>query len=947
MAKAEPTPRTLYIIDGHAQFFRAYHAIRSLSSPVTGEPTNATFGFTGMMLRLLRECDPSHVVLTLDVSGDRGTFRSEIFPEYKANRDEPPEDLHPQVERCVELCEMFAVPVVFAEGFEADDVIATICHRLTDDPDLQIRIISKDKDLQQLIDERTAMFDIHKDETLDLAGLEEQKGIRPDQVIDMLALMGDTVDNVPGIPGIGPKTAAKLIRQYDTLDNLIDHLADLSGKLKANLEAHQDQLPLSRQLVTLRDDAPIEFDLDAAAVTARVTDPLRQMFRQLGFNRHLRDLEALGGDDVPATDGADTGAASEAPAGGLFTDVDASADAGPAPIVTDGDYRAITTQTELDDLLATLRQHIDAGEAISVDTETDSVRPMQATLCGVSLAWEEKAAVYIPVRSPDASEHLDASTVIEALRPILEDAAVPKIGQNLKFDINVLRRAGVRVRGAAFDTMIASYLIDATRPSHRLDDLALAYLDHEMIPLTRLLGEKKHQITFDQVPLDQAVPYAAEDADITLRLRNVLEPKLKAMGLTELFDDLEMPVVDVLAELEFNGITVDPDELDGQRDVIQKRIEELHDQVIETAGTPFNLDSPKQLADVLFNQLGCKVYKRRKTGPSTDVEVLQRVADEQPPPGSVVAALILEYRQLAKLAGTYLGALKSAIHDETGRIHASFNQTVAATGRLSSSDPNLQNIPIRTDVGRQIRRAFVASPGHLLLSADYSQIELRLLAHLSRDEGLIEAFENDLDIHAAVAAEVFDVPIDEVTGEQRGSAKMVNFGIVYGITPYGLARRLAPGTAAADNVDEAKRIIDSYKQRYPRINDFLDRCVHTAETKGYVETICKRRRPIPEVNSRNGNVQALGRRMAINTVVQGSAADLIKLAMVRLQRRIESEQRPARMLLQIHDELVFEVPAAEVEAEAEIAREEMTGAMELVVPIKVDAAWAENWMESK
>ena len=944
MADTESRPRTLYIIDGHAQLFRAYHAIRSLASPVTGEPTNATFGFVGMLLRLFRECEPDYVVMTLDISGDRGTFRSQLYPDYKATRDVPPEDLHPQVERCTQLCNMFGVPVLSAEGFEADDVIATVCHALADEQDLQIRIISRDKDLQQLVDERTAMFDIHKDETLDQAAMESDKGIRPEQVVDMLTLMGDTVDNVPGVPGIGPKTAAKLIRQYETLDNLLAHLDDLSGKLKANIEAHQDQLSLSRELVTLRADAPVTFDLDAAAVTAQPTEALRATFRELGFNRHLRDLEALGEAD---TTGAQPAPPAPAEVGGLFADVAAAETGSPAPITTDGDYRAITTQAELDDLIQTLTRHVADGGVISIDTETDSVRPMLATLCGVSLAWEEKAAVYIPVRSPDAAQHLDADTVVEALRPLLEDPAVPKIGQNLKFDINVLRRAGVKMRDAAFDTMVASYLIDAARPSHRLDDLALGFLGHQMIPLTQLLGAGKHQITFDQVPLDQAVPYAAEDADITLRLRNVLAPQLKAMGLTDLLHDLEMPVVDVLAELEFNGITVDPDELDRQRDVIQKRIGELHDQVIETAGTTFNPDSPKQLADVLFNQLGCKVYKRRKTGPSTDVEVLQRIADEQPPPGSVVASLILEYRQLAKLAGTYLGALHGAIHPQTGRIHASFNQTVAATGRLSSSDPNLQNIPIRTEVGRQIRRAFVAQPGHVLLSADYSQIELRLLAHLSGDEGLSEAFEQDLDIHAAVAAEVFGVPLDQVTAEQRGSAKMVNFGIVYGITPYGLARRLAPGAEASDNVDEAKRIIDNYKQRYPRINEFLDRCVQTAETKGYVETICRRRRPIPEVNSRNGNVQALGRRMAINPVVQGSAADLIKLAMVRLQRRIESDPRPMRMLLQIHDELVFEVPIEAVETEADVARSEMTDAMDLRVPIKVDVAWAENWMESK
>ncbi len=977
--------KTLYLIDGHAQIFRAYHAIRSLNSPVTQEPTNATFGFVGMLLKLYREHDPDYIAMALDVSGDQGTFRNELDGQYKANREAPPEDLHPQVDRITEICGLMGIPVIGVPGFEADDVIATICRRLADQQGVNVRIVSRDKDLQQLLGERVAMFDIHKDELIDVERMTADKGVTPEQVVDVLALMGDTVDNIPGVQGVGPKTAAKWIAQYGSIESLLEHLDALTPRQREKVEAARDRLTLNRQLVKLRNDVPLDFELDQAAAEALNAEKLEPLFKQLGFHRHLKELEELTGTAVsPAANGAErqqeassnAGSADHAAASagaaspdspGLFDLADDLSPLLATPgAATRADYRCIATRAELDEVIAAVRR---AGE-VALDTETDSLRPLESKLCGVSLAWSEGeddiTAVYIPTRSPDPSKHLDTPTVLDALRPVLDDPGIAKIGQNLKFDINVLRHAGLeahlsrpqsktRRRGGEapdfalpFDTLIASFLIDPARSSHKLDYLALAFLGHEMIPITDLLGSGQAARTFDQVPLDRGTPYAAEDADIALQLKRALAPQLKAMGLRRLFDDLEMPLVEVLAELEYNGIAVDPDELDRQNAAIDQRIIDLRREIIDTAKVDFNPDSPKQLADVLFAQLGCTVVKRRKTGPSTDSEVLQRIVDEQAGPGAVIAQRVLEYRRLTKLRNTYLESLKAAINPRTGRIHASFHQTGAATGRLSSSEPNLQNIPIRTELGRQIRKAFVAPPGCVLLSADYSQIELRLLGHLSGDEAMIDAFRRDLDIHTAVAAEVFGVALNEVTPEQRAGAKMVNFGIVYGITPFGLARRLGRTESdAGDNVDRARGIIDDYKRRYPKIDTFLDRCVRQAETKSYVETIMGRRRPIPQINSRNNNERQLGRRMAINSVVQGSAADLIKLAMVRLHRRIRGEDLPLKMLVQIHDELLFELPADRADAMGRIVREEMTGAMDLAVPLKVDLSHGRSWFEAK
>lgn len=972
--------KTLYLIDGYAQFFRAYHAIRTrMTSPVTKEPTNATFGFLGMILKLLRTLGPDYLAVAIDVSGDTETFRSTIYPAYKAHRDAPPEDLFPQVDRCIATLREIGVPVFGVEGFEADDAIATVVTRLkAAHPELKIRIVSKDKDLAQLLEQdRVEIYDVHTEVLTDVAKLIEDKGITPAQVIDMLALMGDTVDNVPGVPGIGPKTASELIARYGSLEAVVEEAqkdkGEIKGKRQENIRAAAAMLPMSKELVTLRHDAPVDLSLEDARVDRLRVERLIPILKELGFHRYQDEVKALlgtgGGRDAAPVESRVTAeqvqqmkpgprprAESHGGFGGLFDAIDEGAPSAGvrAPDGGDAQYRCVCTREELAELVAELR----AASCIAVDTETTSTRPMRAELCGLSFSTRAGTGWYVPVRSPTPECHLDAKTVLGALRPVLEDPARPKCGHNLKYDLLVLRRAGVEMQGMEFDSMIASYLIDASRSSHGMDALALALLNHTCIPISDLIGSGVRQRTFDTVPLDRAAEYAAEDADISLRLRECMAPQIRAMGIGELFHDLEMPLVSVLAELEWNGILVDPAELDRQAERLTARVGELRTRIIDAAPRSFNPDSPKQLASVLFNApdaaepgLGIKPVKRTKTGYSTDVEVLEKLA-EDPAIGSPIPQLLVEYRQLTKLVGTYLVALKEEIHPETRRIHASFNQTVAATGRLSSSDPNLQNIPIRSDVGREIRRAFVASPGHVLISADYSQIELRLLAHLAKDAALIEAFHAGADIHTAVAAQIHEVKPEDVTREQRNGAKMVNFGIVYGITPYGLARRLG-----VDN-ETATRIIDDYKRRFSGISRFLAECIDVAVRKGYVETMCKRRRPIPDIESTNPQRRALAERTAINSVVQGSAADLIKIAMVDLHRRLSAhaadmrggkppEVPGVRMLLQIHDELVFEVEEAQAARAQRVIVERMERAMTLAVPLKVESAISANWFEGK
>lgn len=940
-------PKYLYLIDGYGQIFRAYYAIRGgMQSPVTGEPTHAVFGFTGMLIKLFTQLKPDYVAVAIDGPGK--TFRDEIYAEYKATREATPQDLIVQIPRVLELIDAFGIPAVSHPGLEADDVIATITQKVLDNPeyaDVHVRIVSRDKDLEQLLGERVTMYDIHKDEEIDVETLKATKGITPEQVVDVLALMGDSVDNVPGVPGIGAKTAASLIQEFGSIEGIYANLDKIKGKRRENLEAAREQLELSRELVRLKRDGAFDFSLEAARVRGIHLRKVVALFQQLGFRRYQEDVRRIAR-ELGVVDDEAAAVAAEAASGGAAAPEEAAGSPGEAAggEHARGVYEAVTTERQLEELVRTLKEQ----ELIAVDTETTGLGP-DAELCGLSFAWKPGHGVYVPVRSPEPGAHLSQDAVLSALKEVLEDPAVKKCGHNIKFDARILGNYGIVLRGVVFDSMLASILLDPAKAGHKLDQLALDVLGYRMIPIGSLIGGEEEEggqapLSIDCVPLDQVVEYAGEDADIALRLYHALMPRIREAGMEELLCQVEAPLSVVIARMEQNGIMCDPGELARQGEELSRRVEELKARIFEYAGGEFNLDSPKQLGEVLFEKLGLPAGKRTKTGYSTDIEVLTKLAAEEDKndPKTLVPGLLIEYRQLSKLINTYLGNLRESINPKTGRIHSTFHQLVTATGRLASQNPNMQNIPVRTDVGRQIRKAFVAPPGHVLIAADYSQIELRILAHLSEDPGLIEAFEQGLDIHAAVASQVFGVGIDQVTREQRAYAKVINFGIIYGITPYGLSRRIE-----GLDVRRAAELIEDYKRRFPGIDRFLQQCVQQAKEYGYVTTILGRRRAIPEIRSSSRPRRALGERLAINTVVQGSAADLIKVAMVKIQDRIDREGHPLKLLLQIHDELIFEAPEERAEECAALVVEGMEQAMSLKVPLKAEAGIGKDWMEAK
>ena len=945
---------TVYIIDTHAEIFRAYYAIRNgLTSSVTGEATHAVFGFAGTLIRILMELEAKYIVAAIDTPGN--TFRNELYSAYKANRSAPPDDLVTQIHRILQLLEAFGILTLGKPELEADDIIASVTQAILDDPaaqDVDVSIISRDKDLEQLLCDRVTMLDLHNDKIIDERALWETKGIKPDQVVDVLALMGDTSDNVPGVEKVGLKTAAQLIQQYGSIDGIFENIDEIKGKRRENLEKARAQLPLSKQLVTLIRDADLDFSLEQARVKPLDLQKIRPLFQELELKRYEQVVTKLaGGDTEPVT----ALATRKERVAELAQKTDAILDKGNYDTAEIGDYSVIATLDELNTLVKTLS----AQEIISFDTETDGL-DREAKLCGLSFAWKPKQGVYVPVRSPQPESHLDADTVLAALKPILEDPALPKCGHNLKFDTSILIRNGVKLQGVVFDTLLASQLVDARTPSHNLDTLALLHLAHKMISfeeLTRDLNdaaaepgdlfaaEDAPQKTIDQVPLEQATVYAAEDADITLRLYHFLTPKLEELGITALVRKIESPLAPILAEMEYNGIVCDRAELKRQSGVIEKLVADRQKEIHEIVGYPFNIDSPDQLAQVLFEALSFKPVKRTRGGKfSTDVTVLEALSlrEDVNDPKTSVPRLIIDYRQYRKLQSTYLAQLQNAIDERTDRIHTHLYQLTTATGRLKSDSPNLQNIPVRTEIGRQLRRAFRAPEGYKLICADYSQIELRILAHFSEDESLIETFTQDLDIHTTVASQVFEVPTELVTRELRDKAKTINFGIIYGVSPTGLARRIK-----GMRVKEAAALIDDYKTRFPGIDRFLQQCVQQASDHGYVRTLTGRRRAIPEIYSTNRSRRGLGERLAINTVVQGSAADLMKAAMVHVQHRIDADQLPIKMLLQIHDELVLETPEALAAEQAEIVCEEMENAMSLRVPLRTEAGIGDNWMTAK
>jgi DNA polymerase-1 len=905
---ASPPPeslqgQTVWVIDAHSLIYQVFHALPEMTSP-QGEPVNAVYGFARDLLFLLQEKQPDYLFCAFDVPGK--TFRHQVYEQYKIQRPQMPEELIPQIGSIHRLLRALGVPALGRESFEADDVLATVA-RLTGELAGECCLVTGDKDCRQLLTDRVRIYNIRKDQVFDVAALREEWGIAPEQVVDFQALVGDAVDNIPGVPLIGPKIAGQLLQEYGTLEAVLDHAAEVSGKKrKENLLKYRQQALMSRELVRLDTQVPVPIDWQGGRVGPIDLPAARELFLEFGFRSMAQKPDTLG----------------------------ARRPSSPLPAAVAARYRLVDTPEAFEAFLGQLRRQ----GCISLDTETTSVWPRWAEIVGYSFAWQEDEAWYLPVRSPPAEPSLDPQATLQGLRPVLEDPAVKKVGQNLKYDMIVLRCAGVELAGAEFDTMLADYLLEAGQRNHNLDDLALRYLGHETIKISELIGSGKGQKRMDEVPVAQVTDYAGEDALLPVRLRPLLAERLAAAGLTDLFTQLELPLVDVLVEMEYRGIKVDVDRLGELSRRYGQRIEALEQEIYELAGHPLNIASPKQLQHLLFSELGLPATRRTKTGPSTDAAVLEELARVHPLPKK-----ILEYRQYAKLKSTYVDALPEMVHPETGRVHASFNQVVTATGRLSSSDPNLQNIPVRAEPGREIRSAFVpGQPDWLLMAADYSQIELRILAHFSGDRQLCEAFARDEDIHARVASQVNSVPLEEVTAEMRQAAKAVNFGVIYGQGPAGLARVLGI------EKDQAAAFIDSYFEGYPQIEIFLDHVLAECSENGYVNTILGRRRAInrEQVRPHAGRQRNLAERTAVNTVIQGSAADLIKMAMVAIHRRLRQERSSARMLLQIHDELIFELPCDQLDHVVQLVSEEMVGVKKLEVPLKVDIKAGPNWADA-
>jgi DNA polymerase-1 len=903
--------KTLYILDGSYYIFRAFYAIRNMSNS-DGMPTNGLFAFTGMLLNLIRDRSPDYLVVTFDPSGD--TFRNELFPAYKANRSEAPEDLIPQFPWFRRIVESLNIPIVEVPGFEADDAIATLC-RHASRGELPIVVLTGDKDLYQLVDERTTLEDSMRDKRVDIAAVIERFQVGPEGVADVLGLAGDTSDNIPGVPGIGEKTAGQLIAEFGSVENLLANIDKVSGaKRKQNLAEFADQARLSKVLATVRDDVPLDFNMEKFRLDPPDFVAFEELCTKFGFNRYRTTIREI------------------------FSEANAEVEAAAQAELSNADeynYRAVITSEELDSAIAAIR----AAGRCSFDLETTSLDQMEAAIVGFSFSWKAGDAVYIPVgHTADlfSTPQLGIDDVLARLKPLLEDPAIQKVAQHGKYDISILARYGVVVQGFNFDTMLAAYLLDPNKRRYGMDALAEEFLKHKTITFEEVAGKGKEQKTFDQVSVEDATTYAAEDADITLRLADVLEAELKDTPLLALLRDVEVPLTRVLSGMERAGIRVDTNALNVLSVEFTSRLAELEKEIYKLAGDEFTINSPKQLGYILFEKLQLPVQRRTKTGPSTDQSVLEKLAPMHPLPATIIA-----WRELAKLLSTYVDALPLLVRPDTGRVHTSFNQAVAATGRLSSSNPNLQNIPIRSMEGRRIRSAFVPEPGWVLIGGDYSQIELRVLAHLSDEPSWIEAFNEGQDIHRRTASEIFGTPLADVTSEQRAAAKTINFGIIYGMGAQSLAASLGI------SVKEAKEYIENYFARVSRVKGYFDEQIDRARELGYAETIIGRRRPIPELRLAKGRDSAFGERLAMNTPIQGSAADLIKVAMVNMDKALTDGAFKTRMLVQVHDELLFEAPPEEVATVMPVIRTTMEQVWELKVPLLVELNDGPSWAELK
>ncbi|MDX1674997.1 MAG: DNA polymerase I [Longimicrobiales bacterium] len=905
----------LYLIDGYALIYRAFYAM--ISRPLMtskGENTSAAFGMTRFLLKLLDEYDPDYLGVVMD-SGD--SARTEIYPEYKATREKMPDELRASLPRIRELLEAFRIPILELEDHEADDVIGTMA-RLASEADVETIIVSGDKDFYQLIDDDVKLLNPGRGGTSNVdeewvgpQNASERLGVPPEHVRDYLALIGDSSDNIPGAKGIGPKTAVKLIDRYGGVDAILEHAEEVSGKrAREALLGYRDEILLSKKLVTIMEDLPVELDLEALQVTGPDRDRLKELFATLEFHGLVREIAA----PEPETE------------------------------QLESDYRVVESVDGVAELVSRVR----AAESASVHVIGSAAAPLQAALVGIALATEPGKASYLPLAHRPAGEldlgghegmNLPAldDGAMAPLVELLEDPDVEKTGHDLKYALLVLREAGVELRGLDFDVMIGSYLLEPGRREHELDSLALQHLGHSAMTREDLCGKGRSVTPVAEVELGRVRDFACEKADLVLRLRDVLEPRLDDYHLETLYHEIEKPLIPVLADMETAGIGIDTEFFEGVSEKLERELGLIEEDIYKEAGEEFNINSTPQLREILFEKLELPVIKKTKTGPSTDASVLEELAEQ----GHRIPTLILEYRQLDKLKSTYVDALPALVNPETGRIHSSFNQAVAATGRLSSSDPNLQNIPIRTELGAELRKGFVPAEGMRFVSADYSQIELRVLAHLSGDETFTRAFRSDADIHRETAALIFDVEVDEVTADMRAAAKTVNFATIYGIGPYALSKQL--GTS----VQEAKTFIENYFERLPDVRKYLDRQIERAYEEGYVETLSGRRRYIPEVKSKNYNVRQFGERAATNAPVQGSAADIIKIAMIDIHAALQDRDDGARMLLQVHDELLFEVPTDVVDEMTELIIDRMEGAFELDVPLRVEVGTGESWYECK
>ncbi|MGC3981526.1 MAG: DNA polymerase I [Steroidobacteraceae bacterium] len=919
--------KKLVLVDGSSYLYRAFFALPPLSNS-QGEPTGALLGVANMLHKLIKDEAPDLIAVVFDAPGK--TFRDDLFEQYKAHRAPMPDDLRAQTQPLLDLVQAMGLPMLRVTGVEADDVIGTLAVQAAAQ-DIDVLISTGDKDMAQLVSPRITLINTMTGSRYDREGVKTKFDVYPEQIIDYLSLVGDTSDNIPGVPKVGPKTAAKWLGEYQTLDNLLAKADLITGKVGENLRASLEVLELSRKLTKIDCAVPLDVAPEALVAQQPTVDELRTLYKRYELNALLRQLEAA---NAPASTGnadAPTPALPRRAEEGVSEPL---ALAGDGRVGANGEYETVLTEAQFDAWLQKLQQ----SEVFAIDTETTSLDYMSAELVGIAMAVEAGKAAYLPVAHnyPGAPDQLSRDAVLAKLKPLLESEH-PKLGHHLKYDAHIFANYGIDVRGMRYDSMLESYVLNSTSNRHDMDSVAKKYLGVDTIHYEDVCGKGAKQITFDQVDLDTATRYSAEDADITLRLHQSLWTQLQAEpNLRKVYETIEQPLVPVLLRMEHQGVLLDAALLKKQSQQLAEQMQKLIEQCHAAAGQPFNVDSPKQLQDILFNKLQIPVLRKTPTGqPSTAEDVLEELAEQHELP-----RLIMEYRGMAKLKSTYTDKLPLQINARTGRVHTSYHQAVAATGRLSSTDPNLQNIPIRSAEGRRIRQAFIAPPDHVLVAADYSQIELRIMAHLSGDASLLKAFAEDKDIHQATAAEVLSIPLEQVTSEQRRSAKAINFGLIYGMSAFGLAKQLGVPRG------EAQQYIDLYFARYPGVKQYMERTRAQAHELGYVETVMGRRLYLPDIQSRNASLRQYAERSAINAPMQGTAADIIKLAMIDVDRWLQTSKFNARIIMQVHDELVFEVPKSQADALIVEVRQRMSTAATLNVPLKVDIGVGANWDEA-